>query len=77
MGALIWLGGQGNQMGFGGMGRRLGHPPPPPTPLEQVLDRGLCAIAQAESLRYKLLGGLAVRRRARWPGGAKPGGGRS
>ena len=29
---------------------------------EKVADRGLCAIAQAESLRYKLLGGLAVRR---------------
>lgn len=25
-------------------------------------NRGLCAIAQCESLRYKLLGGLAVRR---------------
>jgi small subunit ribosomal protein S3e len=29
---------------------------------ERVLNRGLCAIAQAESLRFKLLGGLAVRR---------------
>merc|ERR1719177_80299 len=29
---------------------------------EKVQTRGLCAIAQAESLRYKLLGGLAVRR---------------
>lgn len=29
---------------------------------EKVSDRGLCAVAQAESLRYKLLGGLAVRR---------------
>merc|ERR1712072_1182144 len=29
---------------------------------EKVLNRGLCAVAQAESLRYKLLGGLAVRR---------------
>jgi len=28
----------------------------------RVQNRGLCAIAQAESLRYKLLGGLAVRR---------------
>ncbi|KAL3619975.1 hypothetical protein CASFOL_034887 [Castilleja foliolosa] len=28
----------------------------------KVNNRGLCAIAQAESLRYKLLGGLAVRR---------------
>ncbi|KAK6125028.1 hypothetical protein DH2020_041206 [Rehmannia glutinosa] len=28
---------------------------------ERVNNRGLCAIAQAESLRYKLLGGLAVR----------------
>lgn len=30
--------------------------------LSQVANRGLCAVAQAESLRYKLLGGLAVRR---------------
>eukprot|EP01018_Ginkgo_biloba_P024942 Gb_33325 [translate_table: standard] len=30
--------------------------------VEKVNNRGLCAIAQAESLRYKLLGGLAVRR---------------
>lgn len=29
---------------------------------EKVAHRGLCAIAQCESLRYKLLGGLAVRR---------------
>jgi len=29
---------------------------------ERVHNRALCAIAQAESLRYKLLGGLAVRR---------------
>jgi len=29
---------------------------------EKVNVRGLCAIAQAESLRYKLIGGLAVRR---------------
>lgn len=29
---------------------------------EKVNNRGLCAIAHAESLRYKLLGGLAVRR---------------
>ncbi|GFP89243.1 40S ribosomal protein s3-1 [Phtheirospermum japonicum] len=29
---------------------------------ERVNNRCLCAIAQAESLRYKLLGGLAVRR---------------
>jgi small subunit ribosomal protein S3e len=29
---------------------------------EKVHNRGLCAVAQAESLRYKLLGGLAVRR---------------
>eukprot|EP00298_Acanthocystis_sp_HF-20_P022493 c30451_g1_i1.p1 GENE.c30451_g1_i1~~c30451_g1_i1.p1 ORF type:complete len:220 (+),score=58.22 c30451_g1_i1:65-724(+) len=29
---------------------------------EKVAYRGLCAIAQAESLRYKLLGGLPVRR---------------
>ena len=29
---------------------------------EKVATRALCAIAQAESLRYKLIGGLAVRR---------------
>lgn len=29
---------------------------------ERVANRGLCAQAQAESLRFKLLGGLAVRR---------------
>jgi len=29
---------------------------------ERVANRGLCALAQGESLRYKLLGGLAVRR---------------
>merc|ERR1712075_31238 len=29
---------------------------------EKVLNRGLCAVAQCESLRFKLLGGLAVRR---------------
>jgi small subunit ribosomal protein S3e len=29
---------------------------------EKVNNRGLCAVAQCESLRYKLLGGLAVRR---------------
>ncbi len=29
---------------------------------ERVQNRGLCAMAQCESLRYKLLGGLAVRR---------------
>jgi len=29
---------------------------------ERVANRGLCAIAQCESLRYKLIGGLAVRR---------------
>ena len=29
---------------------------------EKVTNRGLSAVAQAESLRYKLLGGLAVRR---------------
>ena len=34
---------------------------------EKVNNRGLCAIAQAESLRYKLLGGLAVRRYASVP----------
>ena len=31
---------------------------------EKVQNRGLCAQAQAESLRYKLIGGLAVRRYA-------------
>uniref|UniRef100_A0A915EBJ2 40S ribosomal protein S3 n=1 Tax=Ditylenchus dipsaci TaxID=166011 RepID=A0A915EBJ2_9BILA len=30
--------------------------------VEKVSSRGLCAIAQCESLRYKLVGGLAVRR---------------
>eukprot|EP00983_Pelagomonas_calceolata_P084116 1156298-Pelagomonas_calceolata.AAC.2 len=34
---------------------------------EKVADRGLCAVAQAESLRYKLLGGLAVRRSVNMP----------
>merc|ERR1711912_214163 len=29
---------------------------------EKVAQRGLCAVAQCESLRYKLIGGLAVRR---------------
>lgn len=29
---------------------------------EKVANRGLCAVAQCESLRYKLAGGLAVRR---------------
>ena len=29
---------------------------------ERVENRAACAMAQAESLRYKLLGGLAVRR---------------
>jgi len=29
---------------------------------EKVTTRGLCAVAQAESLKYKLVGGLAVRR---------------
>ena len=29
---------------------------------EKVANRGLCAMAQCESIRYKLLGGLAVRR---------------
>ncbi|VDK67717.1 unnamed protein product [Onchocerca ochengi] len=29
---------------------------------EKVTNRGLCAVAQCESLRYKLVGGLAVRR---------------
>ena len=33
---------------------------------EKVAQRGLCAIAQAESLRYKLVGGLAVRRYYKW-----------
>ncbi|EPX73239.1 40S ribosomal protein S3 [Schizosaccharomyces octosporus yFS286] len=31
---------------------------------EKVQNRGLCAVAQCESLRYKLLAGLAVRRAA-------------
>merc|ERR1719198_2015886 len=31
---------------------------------EQIKNRGCCAMAQAESLRYKLLGGLPVRRAA-------------
>eukprot|EP01023_Acetabularia_acetabulum_P016234 TRINITY_DN1801_c0_g1_i1.p2 TRINITY_DN1801_c0_g1~~TRINITY_DN1801_c0_g1_i1.p2 ORF type:complete len:334 (-),score=84.31 TRINITY_DN1801_c0_g1_i1:78-947(-) len=31
---------------------------------EKVFNKGLCAVAQAESIRYKLLGGLAVRRAA-------------
>ncbi|CAG9465899.1 unnamed protein product [Pedinophyceae sp. YPF-701] len=31
---------------------------------QRVMNRGLCATAQCESLRYKLLGGLAVRRAA-------------
>lgn len=31
---------------------------------EKVANRGLCSVAQAESLKYKLLGGLAVRRAA-------------
>mgnify|MGYP001119064416 CR=1 FL=1 len=31
---------------------------------EKIATRGLSAIAQCESLRYKLLGGLAVRRYA-------------
>ena len=39
------------------------YPPALPSPLPlQVANRGLCAVAQAESMRYKLLGGLAVRR---------------
>jgi len=29
---------------------------------EKVQNRGLSAVAQCESLRYKLLGGLAIRR---------------
>lgn len=31
---------------------------------ERVQNRGLCAMAQAESVKFKLLGGLAVRRAA-------------
>jgi len=31
---------------------------------ERVNNRGLCAVAQAESLKFKLIGGLAVRRAA-------------
>jgi small subunit ribosomal protein S3e len=34
---------------------------------EKVQTRGLSAVAQCESLRYKLLGGLAIRRCARTP----------
>jgi small subunit ribosomal protein S3e len=34
---------------------------------EKVVNRGICAIAQAESLHYKLLGGLDVRRYNRGP----------
>jgi small subunit ribosomal protein S3e len=30
--------------------------------IERVTNRGMCAVAQCESLKYKLLGGLAVRR---------------
>mmetsp|Transcript_44832 Transcript_44832/g.173984 ORF Transcript_44832/g.173984 Transcript_44832/m.173984 type:complete len:218 (-) Transcript_44832:65-718(-) len=30
--------------------------------VDKINNRGLCAIAQAESLKYKLIGGLAVRR---------------
>jgi small subunit ribosomal protein S3e len=32
--------------------------------VRSVNNRGLCAVAQAESLKYKLIGGLAVRRAA-------------
>ena len=39
---------------------------------EKVMNRGLCAVAQAESLRYKLLGGLAVRRLFSNPHALKP-----
>ncbi len=39
---------------------------------EKVHNRGLCAVAQAESLRYKLLGGLAVRRCAAGRGTRRP-----
>ena len=45
----------------------------PDSPVElhaqKVAERGLCAVEQAGWLRYKLLGGLAVRRRGgrRWP----------
>lgn len=44
--------------------KRFGFPSDFPVELyaEKVATRGLCAIAQAESLRYKLIGGLAVRR---------------
>jgi hypothetical protein len=37
---------------------------------EKVQNRGLDAIAQCESLRYKLLGGLAVRRYVAFPAGS-------
>ena len=30
--------------------------------VEKLQNRGLCAVAQCESLRWKLMGGLAVRR---------------
>jgi hypothetical protein len=43
---------------------------------EKVANRGLCAVAQAESLRYKLLGGLAVRRWAGAQGVSHSGGDR-
>lgn len=33
---------------------------------EKVQHRGLSAVAQCESLRYKLLGGLAIRRYVRF-----------
>lgn len=45
--------------------KRFGFPPDSVELLaERVVSRGLCAMAQAESLRYKLLRGLAVRRAA-------------
>lgn len=45
--------------------KRFGFPPDTVELLaERVTARGLCAMAQAESLRYKLLRGLAVRRAA-------------
>ncbi|KAB1272405.1 40S ribosomal protein S3 [Camelus dromedarius] len=49
--------------GYSGVEKRFGFPEGSvELYAEKVATRGLCAIAQAESLRYKLLGGLAVRR---------------
>uniref|UniRef100_A0A2K6QUJ4 40S ribosomal protein S3 n=1 Tax=Rhinopithecus roxellana TaxID=61622 RepID=A0A2K6QUJ4_RHIRO len=49
--------------GYSGVEKRFGFPEGSvELYAEKVAARGLCAIAQAESLPYKLLGGLAVRR---------------